>query len=294
VNPTARLRIEDFTRRAPSDASIQATEAQADSNAAARAAKAAALRAALRALGRVAVAFSGGVDSALLLAAAIDALGDRAVAVTALSESFASREREAAVRLAADLGAAHHLVNTAEVHDPRYRANTEARCYFCKDVVYRALADFVTRHDLGVLVDGMNRDDTAEHRPGRRAAEEIGVRSPLYEAGLTKADVRELARQRGLPVWDKPAMACLSSRVAYGEAVTPAKLARIEAAEQVLYDLGCNTVRVRQNGDTARIEVAPDEIATVVAARTPVNDALRALGFDRVEIDRRGYRRPGS
>jgi uncharacterized protein len=256
---------------------------------AALAAKEAEVAARLKALGRVAVAYSGGVDSALLLALAAETLGGGATALTARSASLAGREMKAARDLAKRLGVRHVIVDTDEVADPRYAENTPARCYFCKDVVYRSLADYALTHDLGPLVDGMNRDDTDDHRPGRRAAREQGVLSPLFDAGLRKSEVRHLARRRELPVWSKPAMACLSSRIPYGERVTPEKLARIEAAEEAIADLGCATVRVRHHGALARIEVAPGEIGLLVEHRSEVVAALRRLGFRHVALDLEGY-----
>jgi pyridinium-3,5-biscarboxylic acid mononucleotide sulfurtransferase len=252
--------------------------------------KAAALAANLLALGRVAVAYSGGVDSALLLAVAVETLGDAAVALTAVSPSLPAREQAAAERLAADLGARHVLIATHETADPRYVANTAARCYFCKDVVYHDLADYAAAHDLGVLVDGMNRDDRGDHRPGRQAAAERGVRSPLDEAGFTKADVRALARRLGLPVWSKPAMACLSSRIPYGTPVTAGALRQIEAAEAALHDLGFRQVRVRQRDDLACVEVAPMDLDRAFGERDAIVGALRAAGYLHVALDLEGYR----
>lgn len=253
-------------------------------------AKEAALVARLRAFGRVAVAYSGGVDSALLLAVAVRALGDGAVALTAVSPSLPARERADAERLAAAIGARHVLIETSETSDPRYVENTAARCYFCKDVVYHALADHAAAHDLGVLVDGMNRDDTGDHRPGRQAAAERGVLSPLDEAGFGKADVRALARRLGLPAWSKPAAACLSSRIPYGSPVTVAALGQIEAAEDALHDLGFAQVRVRHRADLACVEVAPEDLDRAFAQRAAIVAALRSAGYLHVALDLEGYR----
>lgn len=244
----------------------------------------------LRGMERVAVAFSGGVDSGLVLSLAVEAVGTRATALTAVSESLARRELDACRAFAAGIGVRHELIRTVEVADPRYAENTEARCYWCKEIVYTALGAYAAANQRGALVDGMNTDDTREHRPGRAAAEALGVVSPLFEAGLSKADVRALALSRGLSLWDKPAMACLSSRIAYGESVTQAKLAQVEAAEEAIGALGFGRVRVRVHGHDARVEVDPVDVDRLVAHRPSVDAALVSLGFERVTIDMNGYR----
>lgn len=254
------------------------------------AAKEGALRALLRDLGRVAVAYSGGVDSALVLAVAVEELGDKAVALTAVSPSLPAREREAAARLAADLGVRQITLETDEVSDPRYAENTASRCYFCKDVAYRELGDYAAAHDLGVLVDGMNRDDTGDHRPGRHAAKAQGVRSPLDEAGFGKADVRALARRLGLAIWSKPAAACLSSRIPYGTPVTVAALGQIERAEAALADLGFGQLRVRHRDDLACVEIAPEDLERAFQERAAIVAAVRAAGYLHVALDLEGYR----
>ena len=249
-----------------------------------------ALRDGLSSFDRVAVAFSGGVDSALLLAVAVEIHGDRAVALTAISGSFAQRERSAAVELAVSLGARHFELHTEEVADPRYRRNDPSRCFYCKDVVYADLVAYAAENSLGSVIDGMNADDTADHRPGRRAAEDHGVMSPLFDAGLTKADVRALARRRGLSVWDKPAMACLSSRIPHGTEVNEEALTQVDAAEVVLRDFGCGQVRVRHHGEVARIEVEPADFALVLKNKERIDAALRLIGFEHVSLDLAGYR----
>ena len=255
--------------------------------------KVARLRHTLGDLGEVVVCFSGGVDSGYLLAEAVRALGGRAVALTAVSPSLAAEEGEAARRLASRLGARHLLVDTAEVDDPRYAANPVNRCYFCKTEVYgRAVREAV---GLGIphVVDGFNVDDRADVRPGRQAAKEFGVRSPLDEAGFTKADVREAARRIALPVWDKPALACLSSRFPYGTAITPERLTRVAACERVLRERGFAVCRVRYFDRLARIEVAPGEVARFddAALLADVTARFRDAGFEEVEVDPQGYRR---
>ena len=254
--------------------------------------KIAGLRRALGDLGEVVVCFSGGVDSGYLLAEAVRALGDRAAALTAVSPSLAPEEGEAARRLASRLGAHHLLVDTAEVDDARYAANPVNRCYFCKTEVYGRAVREAGRLGIAHVVDGFNVDDRADVRPGRQAAKEYGVRSPLDEAGFTKADVRAAARRIGLPVWDKPALACLSSRFPYGTAITPERLTRVAACERVLRERDFTVCRVRYFDRLARIEVAPGEVHRFddAALLADVTARFRDAGFVEVEIDPRGYR----
>ena len=250
------------------------------------------LRAALGGLERAVVCFSGGVDSTYLLAEAVGVLGERATGLTAVSPSLAPEEGADARRLASEIGARHVLVETFELDDPRYAANPVNRCYFCKHEVYgRAVAE---ARKLGAahVLDGFNRDDRADWRPGRQAARELGVRSPLDETGFTKADIRAAARRLDLPVWDKPALACLSSRFPYGTEVTPARLTQVAACERVLRAHGFRVCRVRYFGPRARIEVAPEEVARLrePALLADVTARFRAAGFDDVEVDPEGYR----
>lgn len=265
-------------------------------------AKIAHLRRLLADLNRVVVCFSGGVDSGYLLAESVGVLGNGAVALTAVSPSLAPEEGAAARQLAERLGARHLLVDTAEVDDPRYAANPVNRCYFCKVEVYGQAIRHAARLGTHCVVDGFNVDDRGDHRPGRQAAKEHGVRSPLDEADFTKADIREAARRLGLPVWDKPALACLSSRFPYGTAITPARLTQVAACERVLREHGFTVCRVRYFDDRARIEVAPEEVVRFrdAALLADVTARFRAAGFHEVEVDPAGYRqgalndRPGA
>jgi len=249
------------------------------------------LLAVLRELRSVAVAFSGGIDSTVVAKAAFLALGDRAVAVTADSPSYPERHRALAIRIARDFGLRHEIIRTSELERPEYRANPANRCYFCKHELYTHLARIAERRHA-VVVDGNNADDRGDYRPGRQAAREFGVRSPLDEAGLTKADVRELSHRAGLPTWDEPASACLSSRVPYFSEVTEEKLRAIERAEDAVRALGFRVLRVRHHGDVARLELARDEMARAIdpPVAAAIDTALRALGFKYVALDLKGYR----
>ncbi len=248
------------------------------------------LRDLLRGTGPVVVAFSGGADSALLAWVAHDTLGpDRARAITAVSPSLAGFERDDAAALAVEWGLRWSTVDTDEMVDAAYQRNDADRCYHCKDALMRALAP-VLDDDGATVVLGVNVDDLGDHRPGQRAAEEQGARFPLVEAGLTKADVRAVSQHLGLRTWDKPAAACLASRLPYGTPVTLGTLRSVEAAEAALRDLGFEALRVRHYGDTARIEVPVDDLARLVAVRDEVVAAVRRAGYRYVTLDLEGLR----
>jgi uncharacterized protein len=247
----------------------------------------------LRDLRSVAVAFSGGVDSTFVLKAALDALGrDRVVAVTGRSDSVAADELADAQRLASLLNARHVVLDTHEFDDANYLANPANRCYFCKTELYTRLDAFIAEHGLAAIVNGVNADDLGDWRPGLIAAGEHRVRAPAAEAGLTKAEIRELSARWGLPTADKPASPCLSSRVQYGEQITPGKLRMIEQAERFLHDLGVRECRVRHHNNLARIEVPPDQIERLMRpdVRSQIDAAFREYGYAYVTIDLRGFR----
>ena len=269
-----------------------AGETTAGSDAASLSGKEAVLDRALRECQSLIVAYSGGVDSAYLAYAAHKALGASALSVTADSPSYPERHRALALRLARDFGFNHLIIQTAEMARPEYRANPANRCYYCKQELYSHLSALASERGIPVIADGSNADDRGDYRPGRQAAREFGVRSPLDEAGLTKNDIRELSRRAGLPTWDEPASACLSSRIPYFSEVTGEKLRMIERAENVLRDMGFRICRVRHHDTIARLELGRDEIARALEPDTAemIDRELRAIGYAHVTVDLRGYR----
>ena len=246
----------------------------------------------LASLDSVIVAFSGGVDSAYLAWAATQVLGSAALCVTADSPSYPDHHRQLALRIAREFGLHHQFVRTAEMERPEYRANPVDRCYHCKHELYRVLSGLADSRGMPAIVDGSNADDRGDYRPGRKAAREFGVRSPLDESDLTKADIRELSRLAGLPTWDEPASACLSSRIPYHSEVTDEKLRMIERAEEVLRDLGFRVCRVRHHDTIARLEIGRDEMPRALEpdVRERIVMELRVIGYQHVAIDLQGYR----
>jgi uncharacterized protein len=250
------------------------------------------LRRGLAGMGSVIVAFSGGTDSAYLAWAATSVLGTAAHCITADSPSYPSRHRAIAERLAREFSLRHEFITTGEMEKPEYRANEPDRCYYCKQELFGRLTALARERGVAAVLDGANADDRGDYRPGRKAARELGVRSPLDEADLSKAEIRELSRRGGLPTWDEPASACLSSRIPYHSEVTPEKLVMIERAEDALICLGFRVCRVRHHGEVARVELGPDEMARALepATRDAIVRDLKAVGYRYITLDLQGYR----
>lgn len=254
--------------------------------------KMAMLRDIIRGLESVCIAFSGGVDSTFLTKVSKDLLGDNVLAVTAQSPTFPKRELEEAIAIARDLKVKHEVIESGELDIPDFLENKPDRCYYCKRDLFKRLLDVAHKYGIRYVLDGSNYDDMGDYRPGRKAARERGIRSPLCEVGLTKDEIRILSKNLGLRTWNKPSFACLSSRIPYNERITMEKLSQIERAEDALRDLGFSQVRVRHHNEIARIELMPDEFPMILdrSKRTAIIEKLRSFGFLYVTLDLIGYR----